>query len=407
MKKIRRLEHDCTDMPKQKKVAAYARVSKDTKRLRNSVSAQISYYSTLIRNNPEWDYVGIYADCGISGTSMDKRDGFTCMLADCEAGKIDIILCKSISRFARNTVDLLKTVRRLKELGIEVHFEKEHINSLSEEGELMISLLASFAQEESRSISENCKWGIRKRFQSGEIGVSNKHLLGYRYDEEQKKYTIIPEEAEAVRWMFRMYIEGISMRDIAKNMNHAGIRSVLGNEFQENSVRQMIFNEVYAGDIRRQKYYISDQITKVKVKNNGELPQYYMADCHEAIIDHKTYVKVRAEMERRAGLVNPTYPFTGKINCGICGRNYTRQAATIKGRRYVNWLCRAKKEKGITCKSCNYTEQKLMEICSEMMGKEAFNKDAFEVMVKGMTVLPDGSLKFYFNDGREKEWQRV
>lgn len=166
------------------------------------------------------------------------------MLADCEAGKIDIILTKSISRFARNTVDLLETVRHLKSLGIEVRFEKEHINSLSEDGELMLSLLASFAQEESRSISENCKWGIRKRFQSGEIGVANKHILGYRYDEELKKYVIIPEEAEAVRWMFQMYIDGISLRLIAENMNQAGIRTTLGNEFQEASVRQLIFNEV-------------------------------------------------------------------------------------------------------------------------------------------------------------------
>lgn len=160
MKKISRIEPAFPALPKRKKAAAYARVSRDTERLMNSVSAQISYYSSLIQGNPEWEYAGVYADCGISGTDISKRDEFIRMLADCEAGKIDIILCKSISRFARNTVDLLETVRHLKELGIEVRFEKEHINSLSEDGELMLSLLASFAQEESRSISENCKWGI-------------------------------------------------------------------------------------------------------------------------------------------------------------------------------------------------------------------------------------------------------
>lgn len=268
MRKISRIEPAVPALPKRKKAAAYARVSRDTERLMNSVSAQISYYSSLIQGNPEWEYAGVYADCGISGTDISKRDEFIRMLADCEAGKIDIILCKSISRFARNTVDLLETVRHLKELGIEVRFEKEHINSLSEDGELMLSLLASFAQEESRSISENCKWGIRKRFQSGESGVANKRLLGYRYDEEQEKYIIIPEEAEAVRWMFQMYIDGISLRRIAESMNQAGIRSVLGNEFQEGSVRQLIFNEVYAGDIRRQKCYMADPITKTKVKND-------------------------------------------------------------------------------------------------------------------------------------------
>ena len=223
MKKISRIEPKLPAIQARKKVAAYARISRDTERLMHSVSAQVSHYSTLIQKNPEWEYAGVYADCGISGTDTSKRSEFLRMLADCEAGKIDIILTKSISRFARNTVDLLETVRHLKALGIEVRFEKEHIHSLSEDGELMLTLLASFAQEESRSISENVKWGLRKRFQSGEIGAANKHILGYRYDNGLRKYVIIPEEAEAVRWMFQMYIDGVSLRKIAENMNKAGI----------------------------------------------------------------------------------------------------------------------------------------------------------------------------------------
>lgn len=401
MKKISRIEPVRPDLPKRKKTAAYARVSRDTERLMNSVSAQISYYSSLIQGNPEWDYAGVYADCGISGTEMSKRSEFQRMLGDCELGKIDIILCKSISRFARNTVDLLETIRHLKDLGIEVRFEKEHINSLSEDGELMLSLLASFAQEESRSISENCKWGIRKRFQSGEIGVANKHLLGYRYDEGQEKYIIIPGEAEAVRWMFQMYIDGVSLRDIADNMNRAGIRSVLGNEFQEGSVRQMIFNEVYAGDIRRQKCYMADPLTKAKVKNSGELPQYYMADCHEAIIDRETYAKVQAEMERRAAMQNPTYPFTRKIKCGACGMFFTRRIC--KGG--AKWFCRSKKEAGMTCKSCNYPESELYRIFAEMLGTDTFDNEVFETSVREILSLPDGSLKVYFYGGETKVWQ--
>ncbi len=312
MRKITKLEPKKISLPTRKKVAAYARVSKDTERLLHSASAQVSYYSELIQKNPEWEYAGVYVDCGITGTITYKRDEFKRMLTDCEAGKIDIILTKSISRFARNTVDLLETVRHLKSIGVEVRFEKERINSFSEDGELMLSLLASFAQEESRSISENVKWGIHKRFKSGEIGVANKHILGYQYDEEQKKYIIIPEEAESVRWMFQMYIDGVTLRDIADNLNNAGIRTILGNDFQEASVRQLIFNEVYAGDIRRQKCYVSDPIKKDKIPNRGELPQYYMTDCHEAIIDRETYAKVKAEMERRASLLNPTYCFTKK-----------------------------------------------------------------------------------------------
>ena len=405
MKKIRKIEPALPALAGRKKVAAYARVSRDTERLMNSVSAQISHYSALIQNNPEWEYAGVYADCGISGTGTARRGEFLRMLADCEAGRINIILTKSISRFARNTVDLLETVRHLKSLGIEVRFEKEHINSLSEDGELMLSLLASFAQEESRSISENVKWGVRRRFQSGEIGTANKHILGYRYDEDEKKYVIIPEEAEAVRWMFKMYIDGVPLRGIAESMNSAGIRTTLGNDFQEASVRQLIFNEVYAGDIRRQKCYMADPITKTKVKNCGELPQYYMADCHEAIIDRETYAKVQAEMERRAGLVNPTYPFTGKIKCGICGQSFTRRKGTTKGKEYVSWFCRAKKEVGMTCTSRNYSEQNLMEICAKLMGTDSFDGTAFESSVRLISALPDGSLEVQFFDGQIKRWE--
>ncbi|MEY8485148.1 recombinase family protein [Lachnospiraceae bacterium 48-21] len=405
MRKISKIEPKLPVIQARKKVAAYARVSRDTERLMHSVSAQVSYYSALIQKNPEWEYAGVYADMGISGTDTSKRGEFLRMLADCEEGKIDIILTKSISRFARNTVDLLETVRHLKDLGIEVRFEKEHIHSLSEDGELMLTLLASFAQEESRSISENVKWGVRKRFQSGEIGAANKHILGYRYDDGLRKYVIIPQEAEAVRWMFQMYIDGVPLRGIAGSMNSAGIRTTLGNDFQEASVRLLIFNEVYAGDIRRQKCYMADPITKTKVKNCGELPQYYMADCHEAIIDRETYAKVQAEMERRAGLVNPTYPFTGKIKCGICGQRFTRRKGTTKGKEYVSWFCRAKKEVGMTCTSRNYSEQNLMEICAKLMGTDSFDGTAFESSVRLISALPDGSLEVQFFDGQIKRWE--
>ena len=407
MKKIRKIEPALPALAGRKKVAAYARVSRDTERLMNSVSAQISHYSALIQNNPEWEYAGVYADCGISGTGTARRGEFLRMLADCEAGRINIILTKSISRFARNTVDLLETVRHLKSLGIEVRFEKEHINSLSEDGELMLSLLASFAQEESRSISENVKWGVRRRFQSGEIGTANKHILGYRYDEDEKKYVIIPEEAEAVRWMFQMYIDGVSFRRIAENMNRVGIRTTLGNDFQEASVRQLIFNEVYAGDIRRQKCYMADPITKAKVKNGGELPQYYMADCHEAIIDRETYAKVQAEMERRAGLVNPAYPFTGKMKCGVCGQPFTRKKGTIRGKTYVHWICRSKKEAGMSCTSVNFSEEELERISARMLGMDEFDGAVFEKAVRGITVMENGDLEFHLTGGETKVWKNL
>lgn len=196
MAKISRIEPKIPVLKKRQKVAAYARVSMETDRLAHSLSAQVSYYNDLIQSNPEWEFAGVYADFGISGTGAAKREEFNRLIADCEAGKINIVLTKSISRFARNTVDLLSTVRHLKEIGVEVRFEKENIHSFSGDGELMLSILASFAQEEVRSLSENSKWGIRKTYQNGTDGVRNKKVLGYRYDGE--KYVVKEDEAETV-----------------------------------------------------------------------------------------------------------------------------------------------------------------------------------------------------------------
>ena len=405
MANIRRIELQMPLVRKRQRVAAYARVSRDTKRLMHSVSAQISYYSKLIQSNPDWEYAGVYADAGISVTGIKERDEFQRLLADCENGKIDIVLTKSISRFARNTVDLLATVRHLKELGVEVRFEKECINSFSGDGELILSILASFAQEESRSISENCKWGIRKRFQSGEIGAANKHILGYQYDESSKQYVIIPEEAVIVKRMFQLYIEGIPLQSICDDLNDAGYRSINGKLFQEASINALLHNEIYAGDLRRQKCYVADPITKNKVKNRGELPQYYMADCHEAIIDRETYALVEQEFERRTAMLNPTYCFTGKMVCGICGKPFTRKKCTTKGKLYVQWICRAKKEVGMTCESRNYNEDELKNICAATLGMAEFDEAQFERIVQKMVVLHDGSIEFQLVGGETRLWK--
>ncbi len=405
MAKISKIERKVPVQKKRERVAAYARVSMETERLAHSLSAQVSYYNSLIQSNPEWEFAGVYADLGISGTGTARRREWCRLIADCEAGKVDIILTKSISRFARNTVDLLATVRHLKEIGVEVRFEKEHIQSFSGEGELMLSILASFAQEESRSISENAKWGIRKRFQSGEIGAANKHILGYRYQEEHKQYAVIPKEAETVRWIFEMYLAGHSLGKIAGALNGAGLTTVKGCAFSGSSIKAIIGNEIYAGDIRRQKSFMEDPIAKNKVKNRGQLPQYYMADCHQAIIGRETWAKVLAERERRGALANPSYPFTGKIKCGICGRSYTRRSYPAGGKGAVVWFCRAKKEKGITCKAHNYPEGQLRMICAELMGTDGFDEGAFNRTVKGMAALPGGSLEMRFYGGETKRWE--
>ena len=405
MRKIVKIEAALPQLPKKKQVAAYARVSVETERLNHSLSAQISFYSALIQSNPEWEYVGVYADSFVSGTSTKHRTEFQRMIADAEHGKIDIILCKSISRFARNTVDLLETVRHLKELGVEVRFEKENIHSLSGDGELMLSVLASFAEEESRSISDNSKWGIRKRFQSGEIGTANKHILGYRYDENLQKYVIIPEEAAIVRRMFALYLEGVSLQKICDDLNESGYRTVHGCLFRETSLMIMIRNEVYAGDILRQKSFMADPITKNKVKNQGEFPKYYMPDTHEAIIDRETYAKVQEEIARRSSLLNPTYCFTGKLKCEICGMPYTRKISYNHGKKYVHWICRAKKKKGMHCSSINFTETKLEEICTDVLETDGFSEELFNQQVLCMTVLENGDIAFQLAGNQQKIWK--
>lgn len=229
MAKVNRIEPKIPALKKRQKVAAYARVSMETDRLAHSLSAQVSYYNDLIQSNPEWEFAGVYADFGISGTGTAKREEFNRLIADCEAGKINIVLTKSISRFARNTVDLLSTVRHLKEIGVEVRFEKENIHSFSGDGELMLSILASFAQEESRSISENSKWGIRKTYQNGTDGVRNKKVLGYRYDGE--KYVVKEDEAEIVRFIFEQTAAGAAASDILAELKKRGAKSWRGYDF--------------------------------------------------------------------------------------------------------------------------------------------------------------------------------
>ena len=270
----------------KKKVAAYARISMETEKMLHSLSAQVSFYSAYIQKNPEWEYVGVYSDDGISGTGTKKRDGFRKLIADCEAGKIDIVLTKSISRFARNTVDLLENVRHLKSMGIEVRFEKEHINSLDGDGELMLTILASFAQEESRSISDNVKWGIRKGFKRGRVNGGTA-IYGYRWNGEE--YVIEPDEATIVKQIFADFLNGMSPRKIGQQLVERKLNTVRGIDFYADAIRRMLRNVTYTGNMLLQKTYIADAISKKSKKNNGELPRYHVEDTHKAIIDKETF----------------------------------------------------------------------------------------------------------------------
>ncbi len=315
MRKISKIERKIPQIPSRKKVAAYARVSMETERLHQSLSAQVSFYSDLIQKNPGWEYVGVYADNGISGTSTGAREEFNRMIADCEAGKIDIILTKSISRFARNTVDLLNTVRHLKELGISVRFEKENIDSLTEDGELMLTLLASFAQEESISISNNIKWAARKKM---EQGIPNGHFQIFGYEWEGDHLVIVPDEAAVVKRIFQNFLDGKSRLETEREFESECITTRLGCKWVDSNIKVVLTNITYTGNLLLQKEFIDDPISKKRKKNRGELPQYYVENTHEAIIDMETFQYVQDEIARRKELgvlanksLNTTC-FTGK-----------------------------------------------------------------------------------------------
>ena len=349
MRKISKIEPTLIQLPQRRKVAAYARVSVESERMQHSLSAQVSYYSSLIQKNPEWEYVGVYADYGISGMDIRKRVEFQRMIDDCNNGKIDIVLTKSIQRFARNTVDLLNTVRHLKDIGVEVRFEKEHISSLSEDGELLLTLLASFAQEESRSISENIKWATVKRFEQG-IPNGRFQIYGYRWEGDH--LVIQPEEAEIVRLIYDNFLKGLSAESTEKQLEEMGVKSLKGGHFGNTSIRQILGNITYTGNLLFQKEYVVDPISKKSKKNNGELPQYWVENTHEPIISMETYKAVQDEKARRrelgvfANWSIPTTCFTSKIKCGNCGANYRCQSTTRKdGTRNRSWYCTGPRDK--------------------------------------------------------------
>lgn len=393
MKNVRKLETVTPVLRQKKRVAAYARVSTETEHLQHSLSAQVSYYNAMIQKNPEWLFAGIYADDGISGTGTAKRDEFNHLIADCEAGLIDIVLTKSISRFARNTVDLLEAVRHLKELGVEVRFERENIHSLDGDGELMLSILASFAQEESRSISDNVKWGTRKRF---EKGIPNGRVRVYGYRWEGDELVTIPEEAAVVKRIYQNFFDGKSRYETEREFAVEGIKTRMGCHWGDSSIRRVLRNYTYTGDLLLQREFISDPITKKRMKNRGELPQYCVADHHEAIIDKETFYYVQAEMQRRREpCVNKPAGrtcFTGMLRCPHCGKTL------VRSRTY--WKCGTVKKKGGSCPvKGQIGDGRLRLACARAMGTVAFDEAAFAERVEFISVPETYRIEIHMKDG--------
>ena len=394
----------------RKRVAAYARVSMETERLQHSLSAQISYYNDKIQKNPDWLFAGVYVDDGISGTGTAKRQDFNRMIEDAEAGKIDIILTKSISRFARNTVDLLETVRHLREIGVEVWFERENIHSLSGDGELMLSILASFAQEESRSISENVKWGTRKRM---EQGIPNGHFRVYGYRWEGDTLVPVPEEAAIVKRIFQNFLDGKSRLETEREFAAEGITTREGCRWVDSNIKSVLTNVTYTGNLLLQKEFISDPITKKRKKNRGELPQYFVPDTHEAIIDKETFDWVQSEIARRKELgplankaLNTCF-LTGKIKCGYCGLSYMHSQRANRAQRTMlpdvveTWSCGTRKKKDGHCAGKEIPHRIIMQEIGRALGTEEFDEEAFAQQIDHITVTGAKELTFHFRDGHD------
>lgn len=333
----------------REKVAAYARVSTGNEDQATSLVAQTDYYRKKIQGNPAWDFVGIYADDGVSGTSYMRREGFNSMIQDCRDGKITMILTKSISRFARNTVDTIRFIRELKDLGIGVMFEKENIWSLDSKGEFLLTVMSSIAQEESRNISENVTWGHRKRMADGKYSVAFSRFLGYDQG-RNGEFVLNEEEAVHIRRIFSLFIQGYSCQAIASIMEETGVASPAGNDnWSQSTVRSIISNEKYKGDALLQKSFTVDFLTKKQKKNEGEFPKYYVKAGHPAIIDPELFDYAQELERQRAESVNRfsgQNPFASKMRCGVCGEYFGPKPWHITDRV---WGCRERGRTGHTC----------------------------------------------------------
>lgn len=341
------------------RVAAYARVSSDNDQ-EGSFQNQVEYYSNLINNNPGWEMVDIFADDGISGTGTKKRGGFNEMIKACEDGKVDLVITKSISRFARNTADSLLYCRKLKALGIPIIFEKENINSMDASGELMYTILASLAQEEARNISENTAWGIRSKFQQGIPHLNTTSILGFDKAEDGS-LVINEEQAVVVRRVYRDFLEGWTVSEISRHLNVEGVPGVHGEaKWHPSTIESMLRNEKHVGDMLMQKTYTSDFLTKAQAENHGELEQYFIRDNHPAIIPREKWDAVQVELKRREEFrkkhsirstgSSTDDPFYSRIFCGNCGGKFIRKY--WKGCNGALWKCEnAEKKKGHTCQA--------------------------------------------------------
>lgn len=362
--------------PRKLRVGAYCRVSTDHEEQESSYESQQRHYRECIEAHPDWVLVDIYADEGLSGTNASKRDNFQRMIRDCERGRLDMVLTKSISRFARNTLDCLNYIRKLKGLGIPIVFEKEGINTLDAKGELLITIMASIAQQESQSISQNVRLGIQYNFQRGKPKLNYTCFLGYTKGPRDDKLTIVPEEADIVRRVFRDFIEGMSISEIAGALQREGVKTPGGKgKWYPSTVVSMIQNEKYQGDLLLQKTYTVDFLTKERRLNHGQLPQYLVENAHDPIVPREVFMIAQGEMLRRQAeryedgkrpYTFNGYTLSGITRCGICGAPFRRHAGCGCG--HTLWRCRTR-SKDKACNAESIREEMLHDVVLEAINR--------------------------------------
>ena len=395
-------------MPKRTKVAAYCRVSLGTAHMLHSLSAQVSYYSNYIQSRADWEYAGVYSDESKTGT-RDDRPEFQRLLTDCRNGKVDIVLTKSISRFARNTVTLLEVVRELKLLGVDVYFEEQNIHSLSGDGELMLTILASYAQEESLSVSENIKWRKRNDMKNGKT----KPVKTYGYEVVDGKLIIIPAQADVVRMMFADFLGGIGQTAIANKLNGLGIKTSGGYNWSSGRVRDILTNPKMCGNILHQARFTENHMTKRQLPNRGELPMYLFEDTHEGIITKEVFDAVQAELTRRGEIGGLTESeglvFRKKIYCDNCGRRFCHTSNGKGASKHRAWICGGRdKRTGANCMATIIPEPTLMHVTAAVLGLEEFNGEIFTEKVERIIAHDNRRLTFVFKDGAKisTAWQK-
>ena len=378
MKRITKIAENTSLGKKKIRVAAYCRVSTASEEQLVSLAAQKAHYENYIKSNDEWEFAGLYYDEGISGTKKEKRDGLLSMVAACERGMIDMIITKSISRFARNTTDCLELVRKLLDLNIYIYFEKENLNTGSMESELMLSILSSLAESESVSISENEKWGIKRRFQNGTFIIS---YPPYGYANVDGEMMIVPEQAEIVKQIFADTLAGKSTHEIAKRLNEQGVVTKKGGRWTPGTINGIIGNEKYTGDVLFQKTYTDNSFNRHQ--NRGEVDQYLMQNHHEAIISREEFERANAVLKQRGrekgnghdtGRYQNRYGFSGRIYCGECGSKYKRRLHYKPNGQYAAWTCVTHLADKERCSQKYITDDALKLAFVTMMNKLVFGQ---------------------------------